>query len=125
MKSAFSEESAENNSGTKNATVPQEVKGWNWAAFLMPAIWGIFSGVPYTALLFAAVFLPPMIQYPIMIGASVFLGIKGNELAWRGKKWHSTKHFKVFQQQWSSWSIKFTAIVFALFIVYALIQSGG
>ena len=121
----FRDESEANNSGTKNAEVPPEIKKWNWAAFLVPAIWGLFSGVPITALLFGAVFLPPLIQYPVMIGASIFLGLRGNELAWRGKKWRSVRHFNAFQKQWGSWSIKFTAAVFALFIIYALIQSGG
>ncbi|MDA1278732.1 MAG: hypothetical protein O3B95_01640 [Chloroflexi bacterium] len=121
----FRDEPEANNSGTKDAEVPAEVKGWNWAAFLVPAIWGLFSGVPLTALLFGAVFLPPLVQYPVMIGASLFLGIRGNELAWRGKKWRSVRHFTAFQKQWGNWSIKFTAAVFALFIVYALIISGG
>jgi hypothetical protein len=117
--------SAPNTSGTRNAEVPAAVKRWNWAAFLMPAVWGLFSGVPYTALLFGAILLPTSLQLIVMGGASLYLGLKGNELAWRGKKWRSVEHFNAFQKQWTSWAVKLTIAVGAILIILAMIGGSG
>lgn len=114
-----------NSSGTRDGEIPREIKNWNWAAFLMPAVWGLFSGVPYTVLLFGAAFLPPMVQLVVMVLASIYLGAKGNEHAWRGKKWRSTEHFIAFQKQWTSWAVKLTVAVIALLFLYVLFTDGA
>ncbi len=114
----------QNTSGTRDGEVPEEIKKWNWAAFLMPAVWGLFSGVPYTAILFGAALLPPLAQLLVMGTASVYLGIKGNELAWRGKKWRSVEHFSAFQKQWVSWSVKLTIAV-AVILLFYMMATGG
>jgi ribosomal protein L40E len=122
-----------NSSGTRGGEVPREIKKWNWAAFLMPAVWGLFSGVPYTALLFVPpVFqilfgielLPSSAQLVIQSGASVYLGFKGNKLAWRGKKWSSVEHFQIFQKQWTSWAVKLTVAVVGVGVLYVLFTAG-
>ena len=115
----------QNTSGKANGKIPPNIKRWNWAAFLMPAVWGLFSGVPFTALLFAAAFLPSTVQLLIMISASLFLGFKGNELAWRGKKWQSVEHFNSFQRQWASWSIRLSAAIGAILLVFIITRTGG
>ncbi len=116
---------AQNTSGKANGKIPPSIKRWNWEAFLMPAVWGLFSGVPFTALLFAAAFLPSTAQLLIMISASLFLGFKGNELAWRGKKWQSVEHFNSFQRQWASWSIRLSAAIGAILLVFIITRTGG
>jgi hypothetical protein len=105
--------------------VPAEIKKWNWAAFLMPSVWGIFSGVPYTVVLFGAVLLPPLAQFVVMVCASVYLGARGNELAWKGKKWRSVEHFNAFQKQWTSWAVKLTLAVVAVLLFFMLANSGA
>jgi hypothetical protein len=117
--------SVENTSGTKDGEIPPGVKRWNWAAFLMPAVWGLFSGVPYTAILFGAALLPPTVQLIVMVVASLYLGAKGNELAWRGKKWRSVEHFRAFQKQWTSWAIKLTFAVGALLLLWVISTAGA
>ena len=114
-----------NSSGTRDGEIPREIKNWNWAAFLMPAVWGLFSGVPYTVILFGAAFLPPMVQLVVMVIASIYLGAKGNEHAWRGKKWRSVEHFQAFQKQWTSWAVKLTVAVIALLFLYVLFTAGA
>jgi hypothetical protein len=120
-----SDASAPNSSGTRNGEVPPSIKRWNWAAFLMPAVWGLFSGVPYTAILFGAALLPPQLQLIVMASASVYLGLKGNELAWRGKKWRSVEHFQAFQKQWASWAVKLTIAVAAILLFYVMTRGGA
>ena len=91
----------------KGAEVPRGIKRWNWAAFLMPPIWGVFSGVPLAALMFAIYlpFFPDWLRFAALMTGSLYLWFRGNELAWRGKKWRSVKHFKTVQQRWLVWSI--------------------
>lgn len=85
----------ENNSGGgKGIEVPLQVKGWSWGAFLLNWIWagfnrtwiGLLAIVPYVGILM-----------------SIYLGIKGRELAWRNKRWESFEHFNRVQRSWSIW----------------------
>ena len=95
----------ENTSGLGElATVPEEVKGWNWGAFVLTWIWGICNGV-----LIALLCLIPLFGF---IWAFV-LGVKGNEWAWRNKKWDSVEHFKSTQRSWNIAGI----VLFAISIV--------
>jgi hypothetical protein len=116
--------SSPNTSGTRNGVVPPGVKRWNWAAFLMPAVWGLFSGVPFTALLFGAALLPSPFGQIILLGSGVFLGFKGNELAWRGKKWRSVEHFNAFQKTWTSWAVRIS-IAFGAILFFFVLSRGG
>jgi ribosomal protein L40E len=121
-------EASENTSGIRDGEIPAGVKRWNWAAFLMPAVWGLFSGVPYTVLLFGAplldLYFPPWVQIVVVVVASIYLGAKGNGHAWRGKKWRSVEHFNAFQKQWASWAVKLTIAVGAI-LVFWVISRGG
>jgi serine/threonine protein kinase len=85
-----------NNSGcginNTSETVPEEILGWNWGAFLMPWIWlwtnqvwvGMFSFIPHVGWVVA-----------------IALGAKGNELAWKSRRWRSVEHFKEHQRGWA------------------------
>lgn len=116
---AVSEEPEINNSGVKGAEVPRQIKGWNWAAFLVTPIWGIFSGVPLAALMFAIYLpvFPGFLKFIALMAGSLYLGFRGNELAWRGKKWRSVKHFKAVQQRWLVWSIGLNLVGLVLLLM--------
>ena len=95
----------ENTSGQgESATVPEEVKGWSWGAFALTWIWGVCNGVLIALLCFIPIF---------GIAWAFVLGIKGNEWAWRNKKWDSIEQFKSTQSSWNIAGI----IVFAIAIV--------
>ncbi|MEH2238347.1 serine/threonine protein kinase [Nostoc sp.] len=85
-----------NNSGcginNHNETVPEEILGWNWGAFLMPWLWmwpnqtwyGLFCFIPQVGCLMA-----------------IALGAKGNEWAWKSRPWRSIEQFKAHQRGWA------------------------
>ncbi|QSJ16142.1 serine/threonine protein kinase [Nostoc sp. UHCC 0702] len=85
-----------NNSGcginNVNETVPEEILGWNWGAFLLPWFWlwtnqvwyGLFCFVPHGWWIMA-----------------IALGAKGNEWAWKSRQWRSIEHFKAHQRGWA------------------------
>jgi serine/threonine protein kinase len=105
-----------NNSGHGNildsaVPVPHEIKGWNWGAFLMPWFWpftnqvwiGLFSYVPNCQLIMA-----------------LALGAKGNEWAWKSRKWRSIEQFKAHQRRWVVAGMCFWGSLSALGIVTLL-----
>ncbi|TAF09568.1 MAG: serine/threonine protein kinase [Nostocales cyanobacterium] len=85
-----------NNSGcglfNKDATVPEEILGWNWGAFLMPWFWMWPNNVWYGLLCF----IPQ-----IGLITTIYLGAKGNEWAWKSRRWRSIEQFKQHQRGWA------------------------
>jgi len=86
-----------NNSGHGNLfddsmVVPDEIKGWNWGAFLMPWLWPFTNHVWIGLLAFV-----PSVGWIMAIA----LGIKGNEWAWKSRKWRSIEQFKAHQRGWT------------------------
>ncbi len=84
---------AENNSGQGSGTVPPlGIRGWSWGAFLLSWIWagfnktyiGLLAITPYAGILM-----------------SIYLGVRGRELAWQNKRWDSVEHFNSVQRRWS------------------------
>ena len=74
------------------AELPQELRGWNWGAFLLNWIWGLGNRT-FIALLA----LIPGVNLIVM----VVLGVKGSEWAWRNNKWYNAKHFRQTQRNWA------------------------
>lgn len=102
----------ENNSGGGSDTIPPPgVKGWSWGAFLLNWIWaignktwiGLLCFIPYLGFVF-----------------SIYLGIKGRELAWRNKHWDSLEHFNRVQRKWSVWALILIVGVAAIGILAAI-----
>ncbi|PSB13709.1 serine/threonine protein kinase [filamentous cyanobacterium CCP2] len=86
-----------NNSGhgklfDNSEPIPPEIRGWNWGAFLLPGIWvlinqvwiGLIVWIPYVGFIMQFV-----------------LGAKGNEWAWKSRRWESVEAFKRHQRRWT------------------------
>lgn len=77
---------------TETQAVPQEVKRWNWGAFVFTWLWGIFNGTFLSFL----VFIPfGNLVMPFVLGAM------GNEWAWKNKTWDSIEQFHAVQKRWA------------------------
>ncbi|MBW4507908.1 MAG: serine/threonine protein kinase [Scytonematopsis contorta HA4267-MV1] len=85
-----------NNSGcginNTREQVPDEIVGWNWGAFLVPWFW-LWTNEVWVGFL---CIVPPMGW--IM---TIALGAKGNEWAWKSRRWRSVAHFKAHQRVWT------------------------
>ncbi len=90
--------------------VPLEILHWNWGAFLLTWIWGLGNKV-YISLLS---FIP-------VIGMFIpfLLGWKGNEWAWKKKKWENVEHFKKVQKKWfiGSMAVCFLSVLVSIFSI--------
>ena len=75
-----------------STVVPPEVRKWNWGAFCLTWIWGVFNNT-FIALLC-------LIPFVNLVMAFV-LGFKGNEWAWRNRKWPGIQQFHETQRNWA------------------------
>lgn len=91
---------------------PEELKHFNWGAFLMNWIWGLMHRKYITLLYFVACLIP--ILGPIAI--SIWFGIKGNRWAWKSKNWQSIEEFNKTQQDY----IFIWTILFILGLIFAV-----
>ncbi|MDO8644279.1 MAG: hypothetical protein Q7S00_04845, partial [bacterium] len=97
----------EHSGQVQTVSMPPEIKGWNWGAFLLNWIWGIGNGT-FIALLSL---IPCVgIVFPFVLGA------KGNEWAWKNKKWESVEQFRSVQKKW--------ALAGAITAAFALVFAG-
>ena len=73
--------------------VPEEIKGWNWGAFLLAPLWSFNNRVGIGLLTWV-----PLVGFWMAIA----LGVKGNEWAWKSRKWQSIDQFRTHQRRWAS-----------------------
>lgn len=69
--------------------VPEEIKGWNWGAFFL----GWFWAIAYRVWVGVLAIIPG-----IGFFVAIYLGIKGNELAWQSGNWQDVDKFKAGQK---------------------------
>jgi len=108
----YSTQPSDNTSGQgSTAVVPDEIKGWSWGAFFLSWIWGIGNRVWIAFIVFV-----------LGIIWAIVLGIKGNEWAWKNKKWDSVEHFKKTQRTWKRWGIALFIIAIIISIISIIIS---
>lgn len=96
-----------------------DIKGWNWGAFSLNWIWGLFNGVYWPLALIILSFIP-YVGILLTFLISIELGVKGNELAWKAKSWSSVDEFKRVQRKWSIAGICVFVINIFIIIIYIL-----
>ncbi|MFW2487755.1 ribonuclease G [Clostridium chromiireducens] len=75
-----------------NGQVPQEIKKWNWGAFMFNIFWGIGNKS----------YLPLLCLVPLLNIVWIFVcGAKGNEWAWKNGNYSSPQEFLLVQSTWS------------------------
>jgi len=90
-------------SSSNSSELPEELKGWSWAAFL----WGGFWSAGHRTWIGLLAFIPWIGVIMVFI-----LGLKGNEWAWKNNKWESVEEFKRVQKKWvKAWFIVFVILL--------------
>ena len=118
--------SEQNTSGLGiNSAVPEEVKNhFNWGAFLLTWIWGIGNNTFLTLIIFVCILFKnhPVICSIVSIALGIWFGIKGNEWAWRNKKFASIEAFHNYQKKWvKAFFIIFVGIPLVLIILGTIV----
>lgn len=91
-------------------SVPEEIQGWNWGAFLLPWFW-LWSNQVWVGLFCFA----PYVGWVMTIA----LGAKGNEWAWRSRRWRSIEQFKDHQKGWAIAGVLIGAPISIILWVFA------
>lgn len=91
-----------------NGPFPAELNTWNWGAFFLTWIWAIGNSVWIGLLALIG---------PIALIMAIVLGIKGNEWAWKSRKFDGVQQFKQVQAAWTKWGV----ILFIVSIVITII----
>ncbi len=116
-----------------NAPVPSAVKNkFNWGAFFLSWIWGLYHKAYLTLLVFLALpvaiflkFLFPegntinSIVNVVNIILCIWFGIKGNEWAWQGRHYKSISQFHESQKKWVKWYLIILFVILPLLGVLA------
>lgn len=91
--------------------VPQEIKKWNWGAFIFNAFWGIGN---YS-------YLPLLCFIPLFNIIWIFVcGFKGNEWAWKSGKFSNVEDFLATQETWNRAGLVSFLIGLVTIIIYII-----
>ncbi|EOL42691.1 hypothetical protein RV11_GL003015 [Enterococcus phoeniculicola] len=91
--------------------LPQEVRKWNWGAFIFSVFWGIGNKT----------YLPLLCLIPVFNIVWIFVcGAKGNEWAWKSGMFQDLETFKKAQATWNRAGLVVFIIAIALIALYIL-----
>ncbi len=105
------------NSNGVNGPLPDELRHFNWGAFLLSWVWAVNNKV-WIGLIILVISLLSMISSVSSIFSllafvgSLILGFKGNRLAWRYRKFENLDQFKLVQKAWARWGVIIFVLVF-------------
>jgi hypothetical protein len=105
--------------GANSSPLPSQLQGFSWAALLMSWIWGIAHNT-WIAILALVLGFVPVIGAFASLGFCIWLGIKGNELAWQNRRWESIEQFRTVQSIWVKWGIGLLILSILLGILLAV-----
>ncbi|KRL99485.1 hypothetical protein [Liquorilactobacillus satsumensis] len=92
-------------------TVPAQIKGWNWGAFMYNIFWGIGNKT----------YLPLLCLIPVFNLVWIFVcGFKGNEWAWQNGDYKDIETFKAVQATWNRAGLVQFIIAVVIFVLYLL-----
>lgn len=102
-----------------SSITPDEVKGLCWGGFFLPWIWGGFNGVGITFLALPGMgilrrVLPRSVLVGVSLLLSLFMLVKGRELAWQNKTWESVEHFNRVQRRWTQAGLAFALVMMVI-----------
>ena len=114
-----------NNSGegallNNSILVPDEIKGWNWGAFLLPGVWCLTNRVWIGLVAWVDPTLILSWGMP-WLTMGIILGFKGNEWAWKSRRWRSIAEFKRHQRGWAIAAWLLMLILLVILIVTLVI----
>jgi len=106
---------------TSTAVTDPFLKKWNWGAFLLSWIWAFGHGLVMWGVIGLIACFVPAIGSLVALGIAIYLGIKGNELAWQTGKYLSIEELKEKERKWTKWAVIIFIISFVLAILLTVL----
>lgn len=91
--------------------VPEQIKGWNWGAFMFSIVWGIGNKVYWPLL--------GLIPYVGLV-VVIVTGVKGNEWAWNSGEYTDINTFLAVQGTWNRAGKVMFFVVLAIIVLAIL-----
>lgn len=93
--------------GYRGKKIPDELKEFNWGAFLLTFIWGIKHKAWITLLAIPLIWfqMPLGINWLLYTILQFYCGFKGNMWAYQVDWWMSHKDFRMYQMRWAAAAI--------------------
>lgn len=99
-------------------TTPSILNTWNWGAFSLSWIWGVCNGIYWPLIMIACNFIP-YIGVLCSLGICIYLGLKGNEMAWVNARQKGTDVYS-FESTQGTWNKVGLVLFFVCFLIGAL-----
>lgn len=130
---AVSEHERRNESNSWERDKIEKAKSeWNWGAFLLHWIWGIGHGIWWPCVVMVSIGLLSLLLLPLVpflsivnwvacsilsMGICIYLGIKGNAMAWDNGCYNNYAHFVQKERNWTIAGL----IVWGLFLLSVIL----
>ena len=123
--------------------LPAELDQFNWGAFLLTWIWGIGHRVwialtilgiwiGFRVLSTGVLFIPGpfgllasiifgFLEFPAEIGFAIWLGLKGNQLAWKTGRYNDVEKYKVAEKKWTIAGIILWVSLILIFLLLTIL----
>ena len=99
---------------SEEARIEAELAKWNWGAFLLTWLWGVFNGVMRSFM----VLIPLYGIYEVDHARQ-----ERNRLAWETNRWHTIDEFHKTQRKWAIWG--WVVAVLVILIIIGSTSSSG
>ncbi len=113
---------------------PPELNKFNWGAFLLSWIWGIFHqkwitltmlATPILCGILSIIPLVGLLTPFIPLGLGIWFGIEGNKWAWESKDWASVEQFNEYEKKWAFWGVVVAVVATVLSLICFLIAGAA
>lgn len=106
---------------TQQPKTPSILSTWNWGAFCLSWIWSVCNGIYWPLIMIALNFIP-YIGVLCSLGICIYLGLKGNEMAWVNAKQKGTDvySFESTQGDWNMLGLVLFLIGILLSLIYVI-----
>jgi hypothetical protein len=121
-----------------DAAALRQLGRWNWGAFFLTWIWafahrltplGVVALVPDVlwALRVSGIVSSGLyrLEFSAGIVLSVYLAVKGNQLAWRRRSFHDLQHFREVQRVWRNWGLGYFAVNMAIVFILGFLRAAS
>jgi hypothetical protein len=121
-----------------DAAALKQLGRWNWGAFFLPCIWAFAHRLTLLGVVGLLLLLlwglrvsgiVPSQLYRLEVGTGmvlpVYLGVRGNQLAWRRRPFRDVQHFRQVQRAWRNWGIGLCVVQFGVLFLWFVLRAAS
>ena len=108
-------------SGNEPALLP-DVKGWNWGPLFLGWVWTFAHRLYGWGIVILVLGCIPLLGNIVIAAISIYLAVKGNELAWQRRPFRHLDEFRAVQRIWRNWAIGVAIPTIPILVALALTE---